>query len=363
MTILPQLEQDLFQAARQCLPAANLSDGSDDPRRHGRDRTRRRAGLGRRPAVAATARTLPILLAIVVTVVVAAFALILIHHGRQSQPASPATSVKAARQQLVQMFAVLRRPQSKADLDPELDPGFFSLASIPEQFARRHKPPPAGLERRLAQLGSPKLDQALVRVVPIPAWHAKVGIEPATWRPSPSSRQRSEGLDLELWIGTKRTIPPSSDIGSGPRPTSVDTIRAHGLALADNAPGQNLIDGVILVPDGVARITLRLIRVIHAPLSIDPNQFGTATATVHDNIAAFQLSIPAATSRNTLSGMFGTSAIAETTWFDASGNVIKHTTTNLDVLIKVVGKRAAPPRGSIPHDRRTQFCLQNPHAC
>jgi len=178
-----------------------------------------------------------------------------------------------------------------------------------------------------------------------------------------ASPQRAEGLALEMWIGTKPTIPPSSDIGTGPRPTSVDTVRAHGLALADGVRGTNLMDGVLLVPDGVARITLRPIRIIQAPVKIDPSRFGTATATVHDNLAAFQLSIPTAASRRTFlgTGMFGTSAVAQTTWFDASSNVIKHTTTNLDVLIKVVGKGPLPrrPLGAL----RRQFCRQNPHAC
>lgn len=351
MTILPQLEHDLFQAAKRHLPAADAQDGTrGQARRAEPPSTGRRADFGRR--VASAARTVPMLLAVAVTVIVAVFALSLSHGGHRFVPATSAENVQATRHQLIQMLGVLRRPQTKADLDPELDPALLGIASIPQQFARQHKRLPAGLERRLAQLGYPKLDRALVRVVKIPAWHAKVGIEPATWQPSPSSPQRSEGLDLELWIGTKPMIPPSSEDGTGPQLTSIDTIRAHGLALAGNARGQNLIDGVLLVPDGVARITLRLSRVIRAPVRIDPSQFGTATAAVHDNIAPFQLSmptlIPTGSGQSTVSGMFGTSAVAQTTWFDASGNVIKHTTTNLDVLIKVVGKREIPrrPRGA-----------------
>ncbi|MGH2868456.1 MAG: hypothetical protein ACRDNK_12935 [Solirubrobacteraceae bacterium] len=298
--------------------------------------------------MASTARTVPMLLAVAVTVIIAAFALSLSHHGRQSVPATSAGGVQATRRQLIQTFGVLRRPQTKADLDPELNPAFLSFTSIPQQFARRHKRIPKGLERRIAQLGDPKLDRTLARVVKIPAWHAKVGIEPATWQPSPSSPQRSEGFDLELWVGSKPTIPPSGETGSGPRPTSVDAVRAHGLALTDPVRGTDLMDGVLLVPDGVARITLRPIRVIRAPVRVDPSRFGTATGTVHDNIAPFQLSMPTVTpagaGRDTVSGLFGTTAVAQTTWFDANGDVIKHTTTNLDVLIRVIGNRALPGR-------------------
>lgn len=350
MTILPQLEHDLFDAAKQRLPAADTPDQTRDHPRRPEPRTTRRAGARRR--LAATARTVPILLAVAVTVIVAAFALTLIHHGRQPFPAKPASSVRATRQQLIQMLSVLRRPQTKADLDPELNP-LPPLASTPQRPGRQHQRPPAGLERFLARLGYPKLDRSLVRVVKIPSWDAKVGIEPATWQPSPSSPQRAEGIDLSMWIGSKSTIPPSSEIGTGPRPTSVGTLRAHGLALTNNARGEHLMDGVLLVPDGVARISVRLIRIIGSPASVDPTEFGAATATVHDNIGAFQLSIPTARNRRAFSGMFGTSAVAQTTWFDASGNVIKHTTTNLDVLIKVIGKGPMPGRPrSAKHRRR-----------
>ncbi len=345
MTILPQLERDLLRAAEQRLPAADAAErAGEDPRRRGARPNRRRDGFGRR--LASTARTLPVLLVIAVTVIVAALAVTRFHHGGAARPAAPAAGVHATRQQLIDMLGVLRSPQTRADRDSELDPGFLAIASLPEQAARRHRRPPAGLERRLAQLGSPRLDGALVRVVRIPAWQAKVGIEPATWQPAPSSHRRAEGVDLELWIGSKPTIPPSSDDGTGPRPTSVETIRAHGLALTDNGRGEDMLDGVILVPDGVARITLRVRRLMGAPVRIDPSRFGAAAATVHDNIAAFRLTIPTAVSRHAFSGLFGTGAVAQVTWFNAGGDVIKRTTTTFDVLIKVSGKRAPPrPRG------------------
>src|SRR6202042_1384413 len=98
-----------------------------------------------------------------------------------------------------------------------------------------------------------------------------------------------------------------------------------------------------------------VIRIIKTPIAVDPSQFGTATATVHDNIAAFQLPIPTATSRHAFSSLFGTAAVAKTTWYDTGGNAIKHTTTRLDVLIKVSGTKPRPG-GTGPRRPRRLFC-------
>jgi hypothetical protein len=359
MTILPQLEHDLFQAANERLPAADSPDGARR-RRRGPHATGRWSALRRRLSMTATAA--PLLLGIAITVIIAALALTLSHGGGQSPPATTAARAQTARGQLIQALGVLRRPQTKADLDPELVPGFIRIAEIPGRYARGHTRPPAGLERFLARMGYPKLDRALARVVKIPEWQAKVGIEPLTWRPSPSSHHRTEGLNLALWIGSAPTIPPSSDIGTGP--TSVATFLAHGIALADNVRGTDRMDGIVLVPDGVAKITLRPIRILRAPVRVDPRGFGTVTATVHDNIAAFQLSIPTVTSKSMVLGVFGTTAQAQATWFDASGNVVKRPTTNLPVLIKVLGKRfPSRPSRALRQRLRGRFCRQNPHAC
>lgn len=333
MSILPQLERDLCNAARERLPAT----GEPSPEVGQATPPARSRGL--RGRLGGAASVLPIVGAIIVTVAVVVAVAMVAHprlsgHGRgPSGTQAPVTagSVKATRQQLIQMLGVLRRPQTKADLAPTFVHG--GLLTMPAGSARR--------------LGYPKLDRGLLRVVKIPAWHAKVGIEPATWQPSPSSPHRSEGIALELWIGSKPTIPPSSDVGTGPRPTSIDAFRAHGLALAGIVRGKNLMDGVTLVPDGVARVTLRPIRLGKVPVRVDPSRFGATTATVHANVAAFQLPVPTLVNRKMLSGVstFGTSAVAQATWFDASGNVIKHTTTNLDVFIRFHGHR---PSGAQP---------------
>ena len=360
MSILPQLEHDLFQAAKQRLPAANLPDGIHD--RRGRPEPQSTAPAGIRRRLASTTRALPMLLALGVTVIVAGFALILLDHRGESPPARPASSVQAARQELIGMLGILRRPQTHADLDrallglylTNLDPDTGVIP--PNRYIPMSRPGPS-----LKRSGYPELDRRLIRLERIPAWSAKVLIVPTTFQPSPSSPRRSEGVNLVLRIGSAPTIPPSSETGTGPRPTSIDTVRAHGLALADNVRGNYMLDGVVLVPDGVAKITLRVIRIIRTPVTIDPSQFGTATAPVHDNIAAFQLPIPTATSRHAFSSLFGTAAVAQATWYDTDGNVIKHTTTSLDVLIKVSGTKPRPSAAGTHHAKR-RFCQQNP-AC
>jgi hypothetical protein len=341
MTILPQLERDLFQAAKERLPASDPKHGGWDPKRQPQSvPTTRRSGLRRRTVAVATA--LPVLLAVAVTVTVVVLALALFHPGRHIRASSVPASAPATRQQLVQMLGVLRRPQTKSDLDPKLTPSIVRL----ELSARGSRRPQPGLKRVLAQWGYPMLDRSLVRVVRIPDWHAKVGIEPTTSRRSRSSAQRSEGVDLELWIGSQPTIPPSIDEETGAPLGSVVTVRDHGLGLTAGVRRRNLLDGVVLVPDGVARVTLHVIRVLASPVRVNPSEFGTATAAVHDNIAAFQLSLPTVTSREVISGWFDTSAVAQATWFDAGGGVIKHTTTNFPVEVKIEGPRRTllPPR-------------------
>jgi hypothetical protein len=334
MTILPQLEHDLLKAAREQLPAA----ASEDTVLGRRARTSTGASINNfRRRLATTGSWLPAFLAITVTIAVAAFALSLARRTDQPRPRTPAVGVASARQQLIQTLGVLRRAQTKSDLDPELLLSPPGLESIAQQFARRHKRLPAALERQLVRWGNPKIDKKLARVVHIPAWEAKVGIQPTSWQPSPASHQRSEGVQLSLWIGRKQTIPPSTQVATGPPPTSLDTVRKHGLAVTGNVRSTAVQDGVVLVPDGVARITLQPIRVGRTPVPVNPSAFGSATGAVSDNIATFQMPIPTITdtSRGAFSGLLGTTLLTRDTWYGPNGNVIKQTTTAFDVLLRL----------------------------
>jgi hypothetical protein len=353
MTVLPQLKQHVLDAAAAHLPAPDHDQAA--PGRHQNTR---------RPTLKAIGASVPVLLSVGIAIVIAAVALLTIRHGNSSHPAAHGRAPASSRQELVHALGVLRTPQTKSDLDPKFVPGFFRSVSTPEQYFRlNHRRAPKAFERRLARLGYPKLDTPLVRVVQLPAWHAKVALEPATFQPSPSSPKRLEGLDLDLWVGSAATIPPSEELGTGPRPASVSTVLAHGLALTDDGHGTHVI-GVVVVPDGVARITLRPIRLIAPPVPVNPNRFGAVSATVHHNIAVFQLPIPTVASRRAYSGQFGVPAVAQTIWFDAAGNMLKRTTTNLDVMVTVLGKPSpGSRRPGHPNHLQSAFCRQNPHAC
>lgn len=342
MTILPQLERDLFNAAEERLPpTATPSSGRTIPLpRSSRTRFRR------------TAASLPVILSAAVTIAIAILALLVLSHGHRASPTTSPNRPAAGspRAALIRTFGILRRPQTKADLDRELLTLYLHdlhTGSVPPERYVPISGPPSQLKRS----GYPALDRQLVRTVDVPAWTAKVLIAPTTFQPSPSSRKRSEGLDLALWIGTASTIPPSSLIGTGPPPWRLGTLLAHGLALADAAPGKRVLDAVYVVPDGVTSVQLGPF--VSVPRETPPGvstkalkaALGAiqASATVHDNIAAFQLAMPVVTSRAATGpgpAMDGIGTKAHAVWFNSHGQVIKRTTAEVDLIVRVEPKRA-----------------------
>ncbi|HLJ67344.1 MAG TPA: hypothetical protein VKX16_08290 [Chloroflexota bacterium] len=84
-----------------------------------------------------------------------------------------------------------------------------------------------------------------------------------------------------------------------------------------------------------------MIRFVQSPrVAVHPGDFGTASALVHDNVAPFELRIPTVTARDVLSTMTaGFGAVARATWFDASGHVIRVTTTSFDLFVTVQRRR------------------------
>lgn len=277
-----------------------------------------------RRRLAASVAVLPVVGAIVVTVVVVAVALISFKHGRASVSATGAGRASSPREQLIQTLGVLRSPQTKADLDPE-------LRSLYIPFAHGHNQAYSGPSAALAQWGHPALDQPLIRVVSIPGWGAKVMIAPSTYQPSPRSRRRSEGLNVAL------RNPGSNLTGTGPRPTTVASLRTHGLTVVTGSR-DGTTRGVVIVPDGVARITLGPFRLLRAPAAINPGEIANATSTVHDNVAAFQLSRLTAASHHPRSSLVIVPAAARATWFDANGKVNARTTTDLNLLVSLSGR-------------------------
>jgi hypothetical protein len=125
----------------------------------------------------------------------------------------------------------------------------------------------------------------------------------------------------------------------------VSSFLAHGPSVFFGAHDDGN-PGVLLVPDGVARVTLGPAQPLpfETPHGVNPNELSNviasvnATATVHDNIAAFDIRIPAISSPQASSGLYGISSTAPTTWYAAGGAIIRRTTTEVDLLVRIRGR-------------------------
>jgi hypothetical protein len=261
------------------------------------------------------ARVFPVGLAVLVTILVAAVALTTLdHHSHhRSQPSATGAAVPD-RQQLIGMLAVLRRPQTKSDLDPQL------LAMLKRLDQR-------GLGSDLE--GAP--DLSLIRLATITPWGAKVFLVPL--RPLTASELRAAARRLPLAFRRRPggllqsareetlsvvTIDRGGpNYGGGGGITAAEIEAGHG---SSGTEGSTPLHGnggytrmTIVVPDGVARVTLVLPRqgsqigpgtpVYKHPL--------TVTAQVHGNVAAFQID------RQCCTGHIAT------TWYGANGQVLK----------------------------------------
>jgi hypothetical protein len=346
VTILPQLERDLFNAAEKRLrPDAPAPD-----RRSGSPASSFRPRLGR------AARGLPVILSVAVAIAVAVLAVVVLGRGHQASQRTTAIGRASPRAELIQALGVLRRPQTEADRR-----GL-------ERFARELRASPAGFFGPNSKRWGSELDRRVARVVkvPFPAWRAEVLIAPLRLQRSPISGERPEEVHLSGW-GAGTADAPTRDLVSWPPSRSVGQLLAHGLWGGPVVPGMNRVggvvrgpkdvqDGVLLVPDGVTSIKLG-----RFTLSQDVGGLSTkalnvtlarmhGTGIVHDNIAAFQLAMPVYRGRpyhwtgpeppprvfNTFVG-----ATVEDTWLDASGHVVRRTTTEIVVGVLVRVARAA----------------------
>jgi hypothetical protein len=330
MSILPELERDLGRAADQRLRA---------PAAGSRSRSRRRA------RVAASA--LPVVLGVLAAVVIAVIAIGAFRHGHGSaHPAGPKHAM-SPRAELIHAIAALREPQISADQDPGLHR--FLQIGPPAAYVRTH--PQA--RKELSHLGYPRPDRGLLRVVTVPSLQAHVLIDPTTYQPSPASPRRTEGINLVA------QGPGSFGItGTGPRPRTVGSFLMHGLSIFGGGSKTN--PGVLLVPDGVARVTLGPARPLpfQTPYRVKAKAIAKATATVyattsvHDNIAAFDLKVPTIVSPAAFSGVPAIAATAATTWYAANGTVIRRTTSQIYVSVKIIGRPRPLP----------QICKRTPRA-
>ncbi len=306
MTVLPNLERDLIRAAERATASAQ-----DSPARVVRGRLAERAAL---------------IGAVVITVLIGAGTVIVLGAHQQKQGPSAAA---AGRGELIDALAVLRRPQTTADRHSTLPSPYIVPALRPPQLRaiikRRNR-----AERKLA--GDPSVDRPLVRQIVTPAGD-EISVVPETWQPSRSSPRRAEGLGISI-----HTPGNSQSVDTGPQPTSTRSFLAHGLAVFNDTRR-----GVVLVPDGVARVTLRgfepiTIRLPNRPPELipinEPSIAGQSSA-VRDNIATFTLAGLTAVSRSA-SFELGTAATVRLTWFNAAGRIIRQTTTEFAELYVTV---------------------------
>ena len=275
------------------------------------------------------------------TVVAIAVAVIVLSAGAGGSAgpvASRPSSIERTRTELLGTFAVLRAPADAASRraiacaatprQPTIQ--WFRTCRISATF--RLFGLAAQSSQMSAQSGYARFDRALIRVVPLPRFDATVAFIPTTWRPSPRSHRRTEGLVITIAY-------PRGSTNTGPTPTSVETVRTHGLAVSGGnaTPQMRSVYGAVVVPDGVATVTLHPIRLLAPPATVNPRRFGTVTTSVHDNVAGFRFAVPTVTDRRAKSSVYAVTLLARAIWSDQHGNVIARTTTQLPLWLRVHG--------------------------
>ena len=108
----------------------------------------------------------------------------------------------------------------------------------------------------------------------------QAAIFPAKIERSTARAQRGEGVVIAL-------RGPGLYIITSMTPTSTEALRDHGLLLSDYV-ASGIDRGVMLVPDGVAQVTLDHFRLL-APRKASLGQVPPTTSTVTDNFALLQI--------------------------------------------------------------------------
>jgi hypothetical protein len=261
-----------------------------------------------------------------------------------TRPVAPPTSSSAGanvstgtRQVLLRTLGVLRRPPDAASrrlmscVKSSPKPGSAAFRACRSSTTSGAFMPFFAAPRLGASSGV-RLDTSLIRVLPVPGSGDSVALVPATAPVSPGSPRRAEGLDIFIAFHDGAASP-------GPTPTSVTELRTHGLAVSGSnaTPSMRRVVGAVVVPDGVATVTLQPIRLISAPAPVDPRRFGTSTTSVHDNIAAYRFTVPYVHDPRQKSLVYAVTVVARATWRDRHGTVIAQTTTQLQLWLKVRG--------------------------
>jgi len=310
MTVLPQLERQLIRAAERATETHRGQEGQ------GSARARTVAG------------GFALATAVAVTVVIGVGALILLGSHKQSTADRAAAP---ARQQLTAILGVLRRPQTRADLNQKI------LSQFPSGLAFQGKP-----------------DLPLVRFATTTPWGERlyfVPIKPLTTQQLASLRHRFPHLgarDSANLRAQGETLSVFSSQGGGGAGT-VARIEA-GKAMAYEGAGRAFAGGatrtklILVVPDGVAKVQFVL------PRQPQPGVPGThiyprsnkVTVRVHDNIAAAEV-------QRNLPGV-----AVPMVWYSPDGAVLKRLGN-----LAAVNRVAAPPQPS-PETPLSRAAERNP---
>lgn len=275
---------------------------------------------------------------VVVALGVAVVAITALSHRHRTSVAE-SSPVASSRQPLVETLGVLRRPQTLADLlatrpggDGGELPGIFRAPHSPRMCPRRASALPCTVG----------LDTSLVRAVNVGNGY-RAAIFPTRIERSTPQALAGEGVVLAL-------RGPGLYIITSMTPTSVPVLRDHGLLLSDYV-ASGVDRGVMLVPDGVARLTLDHFRLL-APDAAALGQVPSITAPVTENVALLRITglternlhlDPHALGRYFHEGsgrgcqitfaVYSLPATAQMTWLSGGHTSIRRTTINLHLDI------------------------------
>jgi hypothetical protein len=306
MTLLPQVRDQLDEAAkrrarsRRTRLTTRISPIGIE-RRASLTGPSRAAPSSRSPAPRLVARAVGVAVVVLVPLAVFVGALVLLRGGA-NPPSTTKLTGGTVIEQLVDILAVLRRPQTDADRLPD------SLVAGPGMAVN---------------VGAP--DRRLARLATVTPWGQKVFIAPmhplsaadiaALKRKYPGlaralASRPAQKVTLGLFGNRERAFGSVSDVEAGRESTFDGANSILGLG----GPGPPL-RVLMVIPDGVAKVAFALPRQAY-PGAIAYPKPETITVPVHDNIAAFQTDRYIDEDHWSRIGM---------TWYAPSGAILKRT--------------------------------------
>jgi hypothetical protein len=229
------------------------------------------------------------------------------HKHASGPPAAEARTLPSRKLGLTGILAVLRRPQTAADLN---------LALL-QRLERRSSAPLAALQ------GTPVL--SLVRLATVTPWGEQVFLVPT--RPLTHNAIAKRMATPKLSAVVRRNL--LRRLARQDQELTLGIDGTGGATAAEIEAGADWISGgpssntlVLVVPDGVARVTVQLLH----PVS----------AIVHNNVAAFEVPQP-----------IENLGVYKMTWYSASGAIVKRTGPSIPGSVGGSGAREAAIHASL----------------